>query len=410
MSIWRFFRLGQSAALTSRYGRQVSYPAEIVLDNLRNVGVDGAMQIATVWRAVEIIAKTLATLPIMVYERRGNMRDVARDENLWNLLHDRPNPRQTPVEFWIAMLLNYLLRGNGYAEIKRNARGFAIALVVLPADQVDMETREGGDDVYHFTTGETVREISADNILHIKEMTGGYIGMSRLEYMRLSMSESVNAQSAANGMFASGGRMSGVLSPASTMNKEQWTQLQERVDELTKNPRQIQVLPGDLKLSQINLSPNDIQLLTTRQFTVQEIGRWFGVPAILLNQTENTTTLGSSAGEIIESFEKLTLRPIIVNIEQAIRHRVMTPNERIRLDVEFNMDGLLRSSLKDRMEIYAKAVQNGIFNKDECRQYENLPPYPGGDIFTVQSNLIPVNMLGQTVSTGGGDFNEPVRQ
>lgn len=410
MAIWRFFRLGQSAALTSRYGRQVSYPAEIVLDNLRNVGVDGAMQIATVWRAVEIIAKTLATLPIMVYERRGNMRDVARHENLWNLLHDRPNPRQTPVEFWIAMFLNYLLRGNGYAEIKRNARGVAIALIVLPADQVDMETREGGDDVYHFTTGELVREIPADNILHIKEMTGGYIGMSRLEYMRLSMSESVNAQSAANGMFASGGRMSGVLSPASTMNKEQWTQLQERVDELTKNPRQIQVLPGDLKLSQINLSPNDIQLLTTRQFTVQEIGRWFGVPAILLNQTENTTTLGSSAGEIIESFEKLTLRPIIVNIEQAIRHRVMTPAERIRLDVEFNMDGLLRSSLKDRMEIYAKAVQNGIFNKDECRQYENLPPYEGGDIFTVQSNLIPVSMLGQTVSTGGGDFNEPVRQ
>jgi len=410
MSIWRFFRFGQSAALTSRYGRQVSYPAEIVLDNQRNVGVDGAMQIATVWRAVEIIAKTLATLPIMVYTRRGNMRDIARDENLWNLLHDRPNPRQTPVEFWIAMMLNYLLRGNGYAEIKRNVRGVAIALIVLPADQVDMETREDGNDVFYFTTGETVHEIPADNILHIKEMTGGYIGMSRLEYMRLSMSESVNAQSAANGMFASGGRMSGVLSPAATMNKEQWAQLQDRVDELTKNPRQIQVLPGDLKLSQINLSPNDIQLLTTRQFTVQEIGRWFGVPAILLNQTENTTTLGSSAGEIIESFEKLTLRPIIVNIEQAIRHRVMTPAERIRLDVEFNMDGLLRSSLKDRMEIYAKGVQNGVLNRNECRQYENMPAYAGGETFTTQSNLIPVDKLGQTVSTGGSEFNEPVRQ
>lgn len=394
MSFWRFFKFGQSAALTNRYGRQITAPIETIIETSRYTGVDGAMQIATVWRAVEIIAKTISTLPIMVYTSNSGVREVARDSSLWSLLHDRPNSRQTPAEFWTAMLLNMLLRGNGYAEISRNRNGEAFAVSILPADQIEVDIRQGGNDVYIYTNGEEIREIKAENVLHIKEMTGNYVGMSRLEYMRISLDESINAQKAANGLFSSNGRTNGVLSPSDPMTPAQWQQLQERVDELAKNPRQIQVLPGNLKLSTINLTPNDIQLLTTRQFTVQEIGRWFGVPAILLNQTEGSTTLGSSSGDIIESFHKLTIRPLVVSIEQSIRHRLMTAGQRIALDVEFNLDGLLRASPIDRMEIYAKAVQNGIYNRNEARQYENMAPFSGGDVYTAQSNLLPIDQLG----------------
>lgn len=410
MGILRFLGFGQSAALTNRYGRQIGTPNVVLVDDLQNVSVDGAMQIATVWRAVEIIAKTIATLPIMVYSNNNGQREVARGEMLWDLLHNRPNSRQTPVEFWIAMLLNLLLRGNAYAEIRRNARGNAVALIVLPADQVEMEVKEGGDDVYHYTDGIKKRPISAENILHIKEMTGGHVGMSRLEYMRASLSEHVNTQRAANTLFARGGRTTGILSPAGAINDKQWGQLQERINELVVGNKTIQVLPGDMKFNQINLTPQDIQLLTTRQFTVQEIGRWFGVPAILLNQTEGTTTLGSSSGEIIANFEKTTLGPLATTIEQAIRHRVMTPQERSRLDVEFNLDALLRASLKDRMEIYAKAVQNGIYNRNESRQYENMPPYTGGEIYTAQSNLLPIDKLGTQTTQTDAVPEQPTRQ
>ncbi len=407
MNIFKFFGFGQSAALTNRYGRQMSGPSETIVQDVRGVGVDGALQIATVWRAVEIIAKTIATLPIMVYRTTGNgLREEARDATLWDLLHNRPNSRQTPVEFWIAMLLNLVLRGNAYAEIKRDSKGSAFALIVLPADQVQLETKASGDDVYHYVNGSDVRPIPVENVLHIREMCGGYVGMSRLEYMRISVSESVNAQGAANGLFASNGRTTGILSPEQTMTPAQWGQLQDRVDELAKAPRQIQVLPGNLKLSQINLTPQDIELLTTRQFSVQEIGRWFGVPAILLNQTEGTTTLGSSSGDIIENFYKLTIRPYVVMIEQAVKQRVMSSRERATITAEFNMDALLRASLKDRIEIAAKKVQNGLANRNECRKLENDAPYAGGDVYTVQSNLLPIDMLGQqTAAVSSASIN-----
>jgi len=410
MSFWRFFGFGQSTALTNRYGRQISAPNETIIDNTRVVGVDGALQIATVWRAVEILAKTIATLPIMVYYNTNGMREVARNVNLWSLLHERPNARQTPVEFWVAMLLNMLLRGNGYAEIKRNSRGLPIALIVMPADQVEMDLKEDGNDIYIYNNGIKLREIDAENVLHIKEMTGGYVGMSRLEYMRTSVSEHVNAQYASNGLFSKNGRTNGILSTTAPLGNSQWDDLRKRIRTLREDPQELDVIPADLKYQQVNLSPQDLQLLTTRQFTVQEIGRWFGIPAILLNQTEGTTTLGSSASDTIESFEKLTLRPMVINIEQSIRHRLMTPSERINLEVEFNLDGLLRASYRERMEIGSQAVQNGILSRNEVRQYENMSPYTGGDQFTVQSNLLPIEKLGQQTNTGGSVPTDPVRQ
>ena len=59
-------------------------------------------------------------------------------------------------------------------------------------------------------------------------------------------------------------------------------------------------------------------------------------------------------------------------------------------------DALLRMSPKDRMELYAKAVQNGIKTRNECRKLENDEPMDGADVLTAQVNLVPLDMLGQT--------------
>ena len=75
------------------------------------------------------------------------------------------------------------------------------------------------------------------------------------------------------------------------------------------------------------------------------------------------------------------------------------------------MDALLRASIKDRFEIYAKAVQNGLKTRNECRQLENDPPMDGGDELTAQSNLVPIEKLGE-VGNGAKnvDSQDPVSQ
>jgi hypothetical protein len=41
-------------------------------------------------------------------------------------------------------------------------------------------------------------------------------------------------------------------------------------------------------------------------------------------------------------------------------------------------------------------------NRSTVARKENLPPIPGGDVYTVQSNLVPLNQLG-TVSDAAGN-------
>jgi len=372
------------------------------------VGVDSALQISAVWRSVELIAKTIATLPVMVYETTKGQRVLARDSALWQLLHESPNSRMTPCEFWTALLLNLLFRGNGYARIERDAKGDAYALWPMAADQTEMRVLDDGSVVYLYYVGSDVAVLSSDNVLHLKEMGNGTIGLSRLDYMKATAAEASNSQTAANKLFANGGKPTGILMLDRVLNEDQRKAVQKNFAEMAMGTTsRLYVLEASMKYEQINLSPEDMQLLTTRQFGVEECCRWFGVPPVLVGHT-NVTAWGSGIDSLIEGFFKFTVRPALVNLEQSLRKRVMNAAQRARYTVEFSFDGLLRASLKDRMEIYSKAVQNGIKTRNECRQLENDPPLPGGDALTAQVNLVPVDMLGKIKPTGGSSGTQDV--
>ena len=251
---------------------------------------------------------------------------------------------------------------------------------------------------------------AADNVLHVKEMGNGTIGLARMDYMRASTTESTNAQTQASRLFSNAGKPTGVLMVDSVLTAAQRTAIQANFAGMQAGTvGRLFVLEANMKYQQLSLSPEDQQLLETRQFTVEEIARWFGVPSVLINQS-NVTAWGSGIEQLVEGFYKLTIRPLLVSVEQAITKRVLTAGQRATLTVEFSLDGLLRSNLKDRAEIYAKLVQNGLKTRNECRQLENDPPVPGGDELTAQTNLAPLKMLGTMQGAGNAGASDAIAQ
>jgi HK97 family phage portal protein len=400
---------GWGGALGDRTGKQSGAPTGSLVTGTAALNTDGALQISAVWACVDILSRTISSLPLFVYEGEGGNRKLARDNVLWQLLHDTPNRRMTPMEFWVAMLLNLILRGNAYARIDRDAAGNAIALWPMSADQVTVDVMKDGSVVYLYAIGSDRTVFSEQNILHLKDMGNGTFGLSRLDFMRATTGEMTNAQTAANMLFASGGKPTGVLMIDSVLNPEQRAAIKERFSGMAEgSTSRLYVLEANMKYQQLSLTPAETQLLETRRYGVEEIGRWFGVPAVLINHN-NATAWGTGIEQIIDGFFKFTVRPALVNLEQAIRKRVLTPAQRARYSVEWNFDGLLRANIKDRMEVYAKAVQNGLKTRNECRQLENDPPITGGDSLTAQVNLVPIDMLGRVKQTGTVP-SEPVQQ
>lgn len=409
-SLFGWFGWG-GAALGARAGRQSGAPAGALIEGTTALSPEGALQISTVWACVWLLANTIASLPFFAYTKRGGgERELARDSTLYQVLHDTPNSRMTPVEFWVAMLLNLLLRGNAYARIERNAAGEVIALWPMPADQVEMRVLPDGSAVYLYRLDNDLAALDESSVLHIKEIGNGTIGLARLDYMRATTTEAANAQHAASRLFANGGKPSGILMIDRVLKPEQRAAIRQNFADMAEGTTsRLVVLEADMKYQQVNLTPADQQLLETRRFTVEEICRWFGVPPVLVAHS-NVTAWGTGVEQIIDGFYKFTLRPFLVRIEQSVAKRVLTARQRATMTVEFSLDALLRASLKDRMEIYAKGVQNGILTRNECRQLENQPPATGGDQLTAQTNLAPLHMLGNIQGAAHAGTQNPVAQ
>ncbi|HSD16790.1 MAG TPA: phage portal protein [Thermomonas sp.] len=401
---------GMAGALSEQPGDQNAAPSASLVPGAANIGPDGALQLSAVWACVDRRATTVASLPFFAYEQKNGEKTLARNSRLYQLLHDSPNGRMTPFEFWRAMILNHDLRGNAYARIVRDQRtGEAVAMWPMPADQVVTAVLPDGSMVYHYYIGGDVAVLAEQNVLHLKNLGNGTVGLSKLEFMRASTDEAARAQSNATQLFGNAGKPTGVLMVDNVLSDDQRNAIRKSFAGLTTgNMARLMVLEAQFKYQQVSMSPEDQQLLETRHFSVEEFSRWFDVPPVLIHHS-NVTTWGSGIEQIMDGFYKLTIRPMLVGIEQAVRKRVMTPRQRATMTGEFSLDALLRGNAKDRAELYAQLVQNGIATRAECRQLENLPPIAGSDELTAQSNLMPLHLLGKVKPTGV-NAPEPVKQ
>lgn len=390
-----FFRFGGSG-VGDRTGTQNTGPNAPAVPGAKDLPVDGALQIATVWQAVEILSGVVASLPLFVYEAgRNGMKDLARDSALWGLLHESPNSRMTPFEFWRAIVINLLLRGNAYARLERRENGEVFAMWPMAADQVEHMLLPDGSSAYRYYLDGLIVVLAESSVLHIKGLGNGITGLDRLSYMRGTTTEAIASQGMTSQLFGSGGKPAGVLMIDRVLDAKQRKAVKENFATIAETPySRLHLLEADMKYQQLNISPAEAQALETRRFSVEEFARWFNIPAVLLNHA-NVTTWGSGVDSLLEGFVKFNLGPFLVNLQQAVRKRVLTAAQRARYTVEFSADALLRASLEKRIELYGKAINTGIYSPNEARQLENLPPEKGGDQLLVQGAMIPLTHVGQ---------------
>lgn len=390
-----FFRY-VSSGVGERSGTQKSGPDAPAVPGSKDLPVDGALQIATVWQAIEILSGVVASLPLFVYEAgRNGMKELARDSALWGLLHESPNSRMTPFEFWRAIVINLLLRGNAYARLERRENGEVFAMWPMAADQVEHMLLPDGSSAYRYYLDGLIVVLAESSVLHIKGLGNGITGLDRLSYMRGTTTEAIASQGMTSQLFGSGGKPAGVLMIDRVLDAKQRKAVKENFATIAETPySRLHLLEADMKYQQLNISPAEAQALETRRFSVEEFARWFNIPAVLLNHA-NVTTWGSGVDSLLEGFVKFNLGPFLVNLQQAVRKRVLTAAQRARYTVEFSADALLRASLEKRIELYGKAINTGIYSPNEARQLENLPPEKGGDQLLVQGAMIPLTHVGQ---------------
>lgn len=370
-------------------------------DDSLAAGNGNALGISATWACVNLIAGTIASLPVMVYRTVDGVRKVAADHPLYRLLHDSPNFDQTAVDFWEFMAAGIELQGNAYAEIRRIG-GRIVALDPIRPDAVRVRRKPSGFLEYEWTLAGKTTTRDVLDVLHIRGPLGNAeSGVSTLSACRGAFAAALSAERAARKVFANGLHPSGVLSTAESVSltKEQRSEFNDYLGEHYQgslNAGRPLLLDRGMKWQQLNITPEDAQMLDTRKFGGEEICRIFGVPPAMVGFGDKSSNWGTGKEVDVLGFQKFTLRRRLKRIEQALAKQLLTTADQAAgVTIEFNLEGLLRGDSAGRATFYQQMTQIGAMTINEVRRLENLPPVAAGDVPRMQMQNVPIALAGQ---------------
>lgn len=396
--------------LNRLFNSTLKQPDEKLVDSLiganntasgRGVTPDNALRVASVYACVRVLSETLAALPLSVYRKTDEGREVATSHPLHAILHDLPNSEMSAMDFRVQLLASLLLQGNSFNEVYRTRGGEIGEIIPLPADKILVDrSKKTGRLIFELHDGD-VRTINPRRMWRISGLgTNGIIGLSPIGLMRESIGIAMATEEHAARMFSNGAKPGGILEHPSKLSKDAQTALLESWNKAYQGPanvNKVALLQEGMKWHQIGMTAEDAQFIESRKYQRSEIAGIFGVPPHMIADLEKATFSNIEHQSI--QFVVFSLLPWMKRIEQSIFRDLLLPSERQDYYAEHNAAGLLRGDSKARSEFYKNLFNIGAMTINDIRRLEN---YNGigedGDKHWLQLNLAPIDARNQEQS------------
>lgn len=355
-----------------------------------------AMYNSVVFACVRILAETIASLPLILYERQGRGKERATGHRIYRMLHEQPNPEMTRTEMWEALVGHVATWGNAYANIVWSAGGYALELWPLRPDYMEVLRGDDGQLRYLYSINGEQYGLQAYQVLHLRGLSNnGIAGYSPIRHAREAIALSMATEEHGATFFANSATPGGILTHPGRLQEGARTNLKSSWEAAHKGldyAHRIAVLEEGVTWQQIGIPNEDAQFLETRKFQVQEIARMFRIPPHMLADLDRAT-FSNIEHQSIE-FVTFSLMPWLKRIEQRINITLLSKQERNRYYAEHLVDGLLRGDTESRYNAYAVARQNGWMSANDIRELENMNPVDGGDVYLVPLNMMPADQVG----------------
>lgn len=365
------------------------------------------MELSAVWACVHIIAVSIGACTINVTERRQRKRILRTDDPMHWLLNTRPNPDMTAIGFRESMLFYAVPFGNAYAEITRDRGGTPVALWPLVPDRVtprrDPLTWQMFYEYQDPNDGSTVR-LEQRDVFHLRGPgLNGLMGDNIVARAARSLAVVAAQERYAASYFGNGANPGGVLEYPGTLSPERHAILAEDFARQRSGPENAHkplILEDGMKWNSTALEPQKSQLIEERQFSVEEIARWFNVPLHKIQHLLHAT-FSNIEHQSIE-FVRDCLTPWCKRFEQEGDYKFFG-STRGRITMAIDTSPLKEGDAKSRAEANAINRQNGVMTANEIREKEGLNSVgPEGDVLMVQSNMATVANIIAAPPPGAG--------
>jgi HK97 family phage portal protein len=297
------------------------------------------------------------------------------------------------------VVTSLLLDGNAYLATLRDDTGRVLSLSVLDPSDItpNLVTDETGIQRLAFTSSKaagvtlTSRDITmVRGLMKPGEITGVSPVTAAREFIGLGLA----TQRFGSSFFGNNATPGSVVEVPGQLSPEGAEALKTAWNDVHRgsgNGNRLAVLTESAKFSKISLSPEDSQFLETRQATVQDVARLYGVPPHLLADASGSTSWGSGLHEQNVAFSQYSLRPLVTRVEAALTSIMRSEGIAVAY-ARFDLESMRRVTA-DRWTSYSTAIQTGVLSIDEVRAYEGLAALPDdqGTRHYVPLNLAPVD-------------------
>jgi HK97 family phage portal protein len=353
---------------------------------------DVAMRHATVWRCVSLISGIGAAIPIHTYhEDPDGSRSPTDSHAAARLLALRPNPRMSRSVFWRRIYSQMLFRGNGYAWIERRLNGQPMALWPVPYERCSVDLMSDGSARYRMWLDDMTEIVAhQDDVLHFPGSSvwdmQGLRCKTPMQAMAATVAIGLSADKYAQAYFDNDATPPIYISypnkfqsgPKQGEDIRDYWKRQFGGENRHSGPA---VLDQGGEVKQLDISAEDAQLLETRRFSVEDIGRIFGVPRFLLGMDE--TSWGSGIEALGIGFVTYTMDPHFVAIQDECNWKLFGTSKTF---CEYDRDALIRGDIKARAEADRLALGGsagpGWATQNDIRRSRNMRPVPNGDKLT----------------------------
>lgn len=378
---------------------------------------DSALGIAAVYQGISIVSDTISAMPCYLYKNVDGYQQLMEDDPRNRLMSGMANEVLTSYNLKKVIVKDLILYGNAYIKINRNGSQVE-SLTYLPVESVTPKYDNNGYyfEVSEIKTGVDGEEIGEeivdfyDMIVLIRNNKYNSIkGQGLLELASKTLDTAIQEESYTRNLFKNGLSSKAILNSKTPLRKEIKDKLRTDLKNLysgVQNAGSVMVLEGEMNLIPLTMTPSDVRLIESRNFSITEISRWLNIPKHMLNM-DRSQGMYSNITQERQQLLSNTLTPFMIAIEESLNQKLLTDEERANeYYFKFDTSELLRLTPEDQSAYMLNLFQAGVVTISEVRSALNF----GADEEVIQELKQIKNVQEMNKSNTDGEVEEVVNE
>lgn len=352
------------------------------LDLTRLHATYGQLYRNQVWvqAVVDKIASSASRLTLKTWDISSETGKKSADDTAYGRLIASPSTSMDPVAFWRWVHSTYEVYGEAFLIKVRHEPGAAPStLLPMHPSRTIVKRTDTGDLEYIFTLGVAsagIFKAAASEVIPFRRYNPDtqLRGMSRLEGLRMTLTNEDASRRAQASFWEKGARPSVFLKATKTMSPEAQAKLQRQFSNLNSGPDnagRVAVLEDGTEAQIVQLSMEEMQYIDSRKLNREEVCGAYDVPPPVVHILDRATF--SNITEQMRSMYRDTMMPRLLDIESVLDFHLRPEFDTTgTLKASYLLDDVLRGDFEQRADATVKLVNAGIMKPGEGRQLFDL--------------------------------------